>query len=277
MTPLTPLTAEDISRAGFAEGGTADQMYPGPTLATLVHAATANGKILATLSDDDLIGVLRGARFACSGSYSSGSSLSRSPLGRWRGATTWKSRRSRAATSLRAPGVIAVSLIEGRDKRSRVATPGRPYPATSAPTARAGKSRSSPYASRHRDCGLPSRGGAGVPPPRRTARPCRGSRHRCGPARSPCCGACPAVRRLLLTETVEGHPRHSQLIAHVNTRLPQRPPRAASLRFTAVRSNGSGFAGPGSAWPSSSGSPEYQGSSSGYSAGESPLNIVHTG
>lgn len=31
----------------------------------------------------------------------SGSSLSRCPLGRWRGATTWKSRRSRAATSCR--------------------------------------------------------------------------------------------------------------------------------------------------------------------------------
>jgi len=31
----------------------------------------------------------------------SGSSLSRSPLGWWRGATTWKSRRSRAATSCR--------------------------------------------------------------------------------------------------------------------------------------------------------------------------------
>ncbi|HEX2745489.1 MAG TPA: hypothetical protein VHN16_13940, partial [Streptosporangiaceae bacterium] len=56
------LTTDDISGAGFAQGGTADQMYPGYALAALVHAATTDGKILATVSDDDLIGVLRGAR-----------------------------------------------------------------------------------------------------------------------------------------------------------------------------------------------------------------------
>jgi hypothetical protein len=56
------LTAADISGAGFGEGGTAQQLIPGPVLATLVHAATADEKILATLSDDDLAGVIVAVR-----------------------------------------------------------------------------------------------------------------------------------------------------------------------------------------------------------------------
>src|SRR5580658_7644296 len=56
------LTTEDISGAGFGEGGTAQQLIPGPVLATLVHAATTDGKILATLSDDDLAGVIVAVR-----------------------------------------------------------------------------------------------------------------------------------------------------------------------------------------------------------------------
>jgi hypothetical protein len=56
------LTADDISGAGFAQGGTADQLCPGPQLAALIHAATTDAKILATVSDDELIGVLRGVR-----------------------------------------------------------------------------------------------------------------------------------------------------------------------------------------------------------------------
>ena len=56
------LTAGDISGAGFGQDGTADQMHPGPVLATLVHAATTDEKILATLSDDDLIGVIAAVR-----------------------------------------------------------------------------------------------------------------------------------------------------------------------------------------------------------------------
>ena len=56
------LTAGDISGAGFGQGGTAEQMHPGPVLATLVHAATTDEKILATLSDDDLIGVITAVR-----------------------------------------------------------------------------------------------------------------------------------------------------------------------------------------------------------------------
>jgi hypothetical protein len=56
------LTAQDISQAGFGQDGTAHQMHPGPVLATLVHAATTDGKILATLSDDDLIGVITAVR-----------------------------------------------------------------------------------------------------------------------------------------------------------------------------------------------------------------------
>jgi len=56
------LTAEDIAGAGFGQDGTAHQMHPGPVLATLVHAATTDEKILATLSDDDLIGVIAAVR-----------------------------------------------------------------------------------------------------------------------------------------------------------------------------------------------------------------------
>src|SRR5580704_6750338 len=56
------LTTEDIAGAGFGEGGTAQQLIPGPVLATLVHAATTDGKILATLSDDDLAGVIVAVR-----------------------------------------------------------------------------------------------------------------------------------------------------------------------------------------------------------------------
>jgi hypothetical protein len=56
------LITDDIAGAGFAQGGTADQMCPGPDLATLIHAATTSDKILATVSDDALIGILRGVR-----------------------------------------------------------------------------------------------------------------------------------------------------------------------------------------------------------------------
>jgi hypothetical protein len=56
------LTAADISGAGFGGDGTAQQLIPGPVLATLVHAATTDEKILATLSDDDLAGVIAAVR-----------------------------------------------------------------------------------------------------------------------------------------------------------------------------------------------------------------------
>jgi len=56
------LTAGDIAGAGFGQDGTAHQMHPGPVLATLVHAATTDEKILATLSDDDLAGVIVAVR-----------------------------------------------------------------------------------------------------------------------------------------------------------------------------------------------------------------------
>ena len=56
------LTAADIAGAGFGQGGTAEQMHPGPVLATLVYAAATDEKILATLSDDDLIGVIAAVR-----------------------------------------------------------------------------------------------------------------------------------------------------------------------------------------------------------------------
>ena len=56
------LTAQDIAGAGFGEDGTAHQLRPGPVLATLVHAATTDEKILATLSDDDLVGIITAVR-----------------------------------------------------------------------------------------------------------------------------------------------------------------------------------------------------------------------
>jgi len=56
------LTAGDISGVGFGQDGTAHQMHPGPVLAALVHAATTDEKILATLPDDDLIGVIAAIR-----------------------------------------------------------------------------------------------------------------------------------------------------------------------------------------------------------------------
>jgi hypothetical protein len=56
------LTAQDIAGAGFGQDGTAHQLRPGPVLATLVHAATTDEKILATLSDDDLAGVITAVR-----------------------------------------------------------------------------------------------------------------------------------------------------------------------------------------------------------------------
>src|ERR1700678_4179957 len=60
------LTAQDIAGAGFAQDGTAHQLRPGPVLATLVHAATTDEKILATLSDDDLAAVTTAVRRSAS-------------------------------------------------------------------------------------------------------------------------------------------------------------------------------------------------------------------
>ena len=56
------LTAGDIAGAGFGRDGTAERMQPGPVLAALVHAATTDAKILATLPDDDLVGVITAIR-----------------------------------------------------------------------------------------------------------------------------------------------------------------------------------------------------------------------
>jgi len=46
------LTAGDIAGSGFGQDGTAHQMHPGPVLATLVHAATTDGKILMALAEN---------------------------------------------------------------------------------------------------------------------------------------------------------------------------------------------------------------------------------
>ena len=55
------LTAEEISQVGFTQG-LADGMAPGPVLTALVCAATRDPETLAGLTDDDLIGVVLGAR-----------------------------------------------------------------------------------------------------------------------------------------------------------------------------------------------------------------------
>ena len=57
------LPAEELTLEGFAEGGRADTMAPGPLLAMVLGAvAGENGEGLAGLSDDQLIGFLSGVR-----------------------------------------------------------------------------------------------------------------------------------------------------------------------------------------------------------------------
>src|SRR6266702_887059 len=57
------LPPEEEDLAGFADGGAAQAMGPGPVLASLVHAAVGpDGKALARLSEDELLGVLAAAR-----------------------------------------------------------------------------------------------------------------------------------------------------------------------------------------------------------------------
>ena len=57
------LPAEQLTLAGFAQGGQADTMTPGPLLATIVHTVTGqDGAGLGGCSDDQLVGILSGAR-----------------------------------------------------------------------------------------------------------------------------------------------------------------------------------------------------------------------
>ena len=57
------LPAEQLTLAGFAQGGEADTMAPGPLLATVVHTvAGQDGKGLAGCSDDQLMGIISAAR-----------------------------------------------------------------------------------------------------------------------------------------------------------------------------------------------------------------------
>jgi hypothetical protein len=57
------LPAEQVTLAGFAQGGASDTMTPGPLLATVVHTvAGEDGSGLAGCSDDQLIGMVSGAR-----------------------------------------------------------------------------------------------------------------------------------------------------------------------------------------------------------------------
>jgi hypothetical protein len=55
------LSPEDISQLGFGQG-LADAMGPGPVLTSLVCAATRDPETLASLADDDLIGIISAAR-----------------------------------------------------------------------------------------------------------------------------------------------------------------------------------------------------------------------
>jgi len=57
------LPAEEITLEGFAQGGRADTMAPGPLLATIVDAVTGeDAKGLAGCSDDQLMGIISAAR-----------------------------------------------------------------------------------------------------------------------------------------------------------------------------------------------------------------------
>jgi hypothetical protein len=57
------LPAEELTLAGFAQGGRADTMAPGPLMAAVVHAVTGeDGAGLKALSDDQLIGVISATR-----------------------------------------------------------------------------------------------------------------------------------------------------------------------------------------------------------------------
>jgi hypothetical protein len=57
------LPSEELSLAGFAQDGRADTMEPGPLLATVLHAVIGeDGSGLPGVSDDQLIGILSGAR-----------------------------------------------------------------------------------------------------------------------------------------------------------------------------------------------------------------------
>jgi hypothetical protein len=57
------LPAEELTLAGFAQGGRADTMTPGPLMAVVVQAVVGeNGAGLTGLSDDQLVGVISAAR-----------------------------------------------------------------------------------------------------------------------------------------------------------------------------------------------------------------------
>jgi Domain of unknown function (DUF222) len=57
------LPAEELTLAGFAQGGQADTMAPGPLLGTIMHTVTGeDGQGLAGCSDDQLMGIISAAR-----------------------------------------------------------------------------------------------------------------------------------------------------------------------------------------------------------------------
>jgi hypothetical protein len=57
------LPPEQLTLAGFAQGGQADTMTPGPLLSTVVHTVTGeDGQGLPGCSDDQLLGIISAAR-----------------------------------------------------------------------------------------------------------------------------------------------------------------------------------------------------------------------
>src|ERR1700756_3119960 len=57
------LPAEQVTLSGFAQGGEADTMTPGPLLAAIVDTVTGqDGQGLAGCSDDQLMGIISAAR-----------------------------------------------------------------------------------------------------------------------------------------------------------------------------------------------------------------------
>jgi hypothetical protein len=126
------LTAEDICGAGFGQDGTAEQMHPGPVLAALVHAATTDEKILATLPDDDLMGVIAAVRrigsFAAWAEMTAVREFATRPDPRRPAAPgAAPGAASGAASGAAAGGRGAARGIDGRDPNAAVAgLPGRP-------------------------------------------------------------------------------------------------------------------------------------------------------
>ena len=95
------LPAEQVTLAGFAQGGEADTMAPGPLLATVVHAVTGeDGSGLGGCSDDQLVGIISaGQRMASRAAWTSMAAMAEFAARRRASAARTAARRSSPPTS----------------------------------------------------------------------------------------------------------------------------------------------------------------------------------